>query len=87
MICPLRNAQRITKCTARNKMFDAMGCLARDAMLGARRDVRRSMESSARDKEPDAWRAMGCTVHDWRFAAELWGYPLGQCRWCNLLPD
>jgi hypothetical protein len=69
---------RVTVClthdqyTARDVMFDTMGCSPRDGMLGARRDVRRVTESSARD---------------WRFAAELW-YALGQCRCCKIsAPD
>jgi hypothetical protein len=67
-----RDARRVTKCAARDVMFDTMGCSPRDGMLGARRDVRRVTESSARD---------------WRFAAELW-YALGQCRCCKIsAPD
>jgi hypothetical protein len=30
-------------------MFGAIGCFARDGMLGARQDVRRAMECSVRD--------------------------------------
>ena len=40
----------MTKCKARDEMFGAMGCLARNR-LGVRRDVRHAVECSARDRE------------------------------------
>jgi hypothetical protein len=75
-------------------MFGAMGCFARDGILGARWDVCHAMECSARDSETgylacdgmlgarcDVRRAMECSARDRETGCQLRSGICSVCDW------